>query len=238
MSAELQKLGFFETPKHPCNYLPDRQAVTLFADPHHSKDRHLYSLLAKNGFRRSGEYLYKPHCKSCNACVPVRICVNEFHPDRSQCRIWKRNQDLGITTHPAIYNQIHYELYRRYITVKHAGGGMDNPGPDDYMSFLTASWMNTIFYEFKLGDQILAVAVVDHLDDSLSAVYTFYDPDYLKRSLGTFSILYEIDMAIRLDLKWLYLGYWIDGCAKMSYKNKFQPIEYYLDDHWQQLTVP
>ena len=238
MSAEIQKLGFYVTPEHPCNYLPDRQAITLFADPNYPKDLRLYSLLASNGFRRSGEYLYQPHCNNCHACVPVRVCVGEFHPGRSQNRIWKRNQDLEITVHPAKYNQAHYDLYRRYINIKHTGGGMDNPGPDDYMNFLTSSWMDTIFYEMKLANRLLAVAVVDRMDDSLSAVYTFYDPDYPNRSLGTFSILYELDEANRLGMNWLYLGYWINGCAKMSYKNRFLPIEYYQDGQWQRSMSP
>lgn len=109
---------------------------------------------------------------------------------------------------------------------------MDNPDQDSYMNFLTSSWMDTIFYEVKLNELLIAVAVVDQLNDGLSAVYTFFDPDYSKRSPGIFCILYEIQEAFRLGLDWLYLGYWIEGCGKMDYKNQFKPMEYLQNNKW------
>ena len=232
MSKPVQKLGFYITPEHACSYLSDKQATTLFADPHFHMDRHLYTQLAHNGFRRSGEYLYKPYCNNCKACIPVRIPVREFSMRRSHSRIWKQNQDLDISRHSSAYKQAHFDLYCRYLNARHKGGGMDNPDRDTYTNFLKSSWMETVFYEIKLNDLLLAVAVVDQLNDGLSAVYTFYDPDFSKRSLGIFSILYEIRESVRLGLDWLYLGYWIEGCAKMNYKNQFDPVEYLQDDIW------
>lgn len=232
MSKPAHKLGFYITPEHACSYLDDKQAVTLFADPHFHMSRYIYTQLADSGFRRSGEYLYKPYCKNCQACIPVRIPVRCFHANRNQSRIWKQNQDLTVTSRSPGFCQSHFELYCRYIHTRHKGGGMDNPDRAAYMSFLTSSWMDTIFYEVRLDEILIAVAVVDRLDDGLSAVYTFFDPDYSNRSPGTFCILYEIEETIRLGLDWLYLGYWIKGCSKMNYKNQFKPIEYLLNDKW------
>ena len=232
MSKSQQNLGFYVTPEHACSYLPGKQAITLFADPHFPMNSHLYSQLANNGFRRSGEYLYKPYCNTCSACIPVRIPVKLFSMRRKHARIWKMNQDLDVSSHAPVYKQSHFDLYCHYMQARHKGGGMDNPDRDSYISFLTSSWMNTIFYEFKLDDLLLAVAVVDRLDDGLSAVYTFFDPDYSKRSLGIYCILYEIEETIRMGLNRLYLGYWIEGCNKMNYKNQFRPMEYLHDNVW------
>lgn len=232
MNQPAHKLGFYVTPEHICSYLPDKQATTLFADPHFPMNRHLYSQLAGNGFRRSGEYLYKPYCGHCQACVPVRIPVNEFVMRRNQTRIWKQNQDLVVSSHPAVYKDEHFDLYCRYLNARHKGGGMDTTDPDAYMNFLISSWMETVFYEIKLEDRLLAVAVIDCMDDALSAVYTFYDPDFSKRSLGIFSILFEIREAARLGRDWLYLGYWIAACSKMNYKSRFRPVEFLRDNHW------
>jgi len=233
MNDRVQRLGFYLTPEHHCSYLPGRQAVTLFADPAFPKNRRLYTILANSGFRRSGDYIYKPHCEGCSACIPVRIPVHEFSPRRKHKRTLARNRDLTVTEHPAEFVQEHYELYYRYIAHRHPGGGMDNPTPDDYMKFLTAGWMDTIFYEMRLGKRLLAVAVADRMDDGLSAVYTFYEPGDMKRSPGTFAILFEIAEAGRLGLDWLYLGYQVDGCRKMQYKNEFHPAEYFHRGNWQ-----
>lgn len=226
------RLGFYITPEHACSYLKGKQASTLFADPEYPMSRQVYSRLAMRGFRRSGDYLYQPHCAACKACIPVRIPVKEFIWRRTYTRTWKRNQDLNVRVCKAAYSDQHQDLYRRYVNTRHKGGGMDNPQTGSYLSFLTSTWMDTIFYEIRLGKKLLAVAVVDHLDHALSAVYTFYDPEEAQRGLGTFSILYEINEARRLGLDWLYLGYWIKDCDKMNYKNEFKPLEYYRDNAW------
>lgn len=227
-----QKLGFYATPPHDCNYLPGREAITLFADPRFPKNIRLYSALADCGFRRSGEHLYIPHCSNCSACVPVRVPVAEFRRSRSQNRAWRRNADLEITELPAEFRDEHFALYRRYLGARHAGGGMDSPTPESYLEFLAATWSKTVFYEMRLYGKLLAVAVADLMHDGLSAIYTYYDPEFCRRSLGRFAVLYEIEEARRRNFSWVYLGYWIRDCKKMSYKIEYRPLEYYIDNEW------
>ncbi len=227
-----QPLGFFTTPPHDCGYLPQRRAVTLFVDPRMRPDAGTYTLLSEHGFRRSGGHIYRPKCPACNACIPLRIAVDDFTPRRQHRRNLKRNSDIRVSPHPATFEQRHFDLYYRYITARHAGGGMENPDPDSYMDFLTANWARTTFYEFRRVDELLAVAVVDHLDDGLSAVYTFFDPTKPERSLGRYAILKEIELARDAGLKWLYLGYWIGACHKMSYKTDFSPHQYFINGAW------
>ena len=228
-----QKLGFYATPPHECNYLPGREAITLFADPHFPKNSRLYSALADCGFRRSGEHLYVPHCSSCTKCIPVRIPVGEFAASRNQLRTWRRNRELSINRMPAEYDQEHFDLYRHYLAGRHTGGGMDNPSESNYMEFLTSSWSDTYFYEMRLEGKLLCVAVVDYMENAMSAVYTFFDPDYTRNSLGRFAILFELEEARKLGMDWLYLGYWIEGCGKMEYKSEYKPLEFFIDNLWQ-----
>ena len=231
-AARATPLHFYTTPPHGCSYLPARQATTLFADPGMPKNDTVYALLSNHGFRRSGEHLYRPHCHACRACVAVRLAVQEFAPKRHQRRAWELNADLDIRVIPPDYHPEHFDLYRRYLAGRHAGGGMDDPTPQQYLEFLTSSWTATLFYEMYLDGRLVAVAVVDQLADALSAVYTFYDPELRDRSLGKFAILYEIDTARAQGLRWLYLGYWIAACRKMSYKVDFQPLEYFWEGRW------
>ena len=235
MTNNIQKLSFYITPLHDCSYFDDRQAITLFADPKFPKNQKLYSSLAKHGFRRSGNHLYQPHCETCMACIPVRIPVNHFSPRRSQRRNWRMNKNLTVKAVSAEYRDEHFELYQRYLSERHPDGGMDNPSPKNYKEFLISDWIETVFYEIRQSGSLLAVAVADKLEDGLSAVYTFFDPDYLRQGLGTYAILFEIEETKRLGYKWLYMGYWIEHCGKMNYKNDFQPLEYYLNGSWQRL---
>lgn len=229
-------LVFYRSSAHACSYLPGRSAATLFADPATLKTSALYGQLIRQGFRRSGEEIYRPHCPGCQACIPVRISVESFRPNRAQRRTWVRNQDLQIRTVTPAYRPEHFELYRRYISARHGGGGMDHDDRAAFLGFLTAPFVETVFYEFRLAGALLAVAVVDHLEDALSAVYTFYDPNRPQRSLGRHAILYAIETARSLGLCWLYLGYWIRDCRKMHYKDEFQPLEAYLAGRWQILA--
>lgn len=227
-----QPLGFFTTPPHDCGYLPGLRAVTLFVDPRMRPDTAAYSLLSQHGFRRSGGHLYRPKCPNCEACIPIRVPVADFKPRRAQRRNLRMNADITVTPREPVYDPLHFELYHRYLTSRHKGGGMENPDPDSYMDFLSTSWATTTFYEFRRGTELFAVAVVDHLDDALSAVYTFFDPAHPQRGLGRYAILKEIELARAMGLKWLYLGYWIAQCRKMSYKTEFMPHQYYRDGAW------
>ncbi len=232
MTKPSNTLSFYATPTHDCNYLAGQKAVTLFADPHFSKNKQIYSALTSIGFRRSGDHIYQPYCVECSACISVRMAVTDFKPNRTQKRNWISNQDLIITEQPAQFKQEHYHLYHSYMTARHSGGGMEAHTPETYMDFLSCNWAETVFYEFSLNEKLLSVAVVDYLDNALSAVYTFFDPEFNKRSLGRFAVLYQIELAKRLNLHWLYLGYWIKKCQKMSYKNEYQPLEYYIQNEW------
>lgn len=225
-------LGFFLTPPHKCGYLPGRNAVTIFVDPRRRPNVTTYTMLSQHGFRRSGDHVYRPQCPECSACVPVRIPVGEFQASRSQRRALRRNADLTMAAQAPVYRPEHFHLYERYINARHTGGSMENPDPDSYLEFLTASWSDTVFYELRCEQRLLAVAVVDHLADGLSAVYTFYEPSEPQRSLGRFAILKQIELAVALQLKWLYLGYWIRDCRKMAYKIEFAPLEYFRNGVW------
>ena len=228
----LHSLRFYSSLPHPCSYLPNREAVTLFVDPEANMDMAMYQLLSQVGFRRSGEHIYRPHCGTCHACVPVRVPVKRFTPNRSQRRCQQRNQELVLNIRRAEFDEAHFQLYRRYMGARHPGGSMDNSDPDAYRRVMSASWSNTYLYEYSHDGDILAVAVVDQCKDSLSAVYTYYDPNEAKRSLGVYAILSLIEQARRSQRDWVYLGYWNPDSPKMAYKTDYQPLEYFDGLTW------
>ena len=232
----LRELAFFTSAPHDCGYLPDQSSVTLFADPGAEMDNSTYSSLVTIGFRRSGAYVYKPDCPDCRACIPARIPVRDFKPNRTQKRNWKRNCRNGAEIVTSIMapgmRQEQFALYRKYISSRHAGGGMDDPSPNRYMEFLTNSWAQTEFVEFRLQGRLIAVAVMDILNDGLSSVYTFFDPDCADISPGRYALLWQIQEAQSRHLPYLYLGYWIKNCQKMLYKHEYRPIELYLNRRW------
>ena len=225
-------LGFFTSPPHACGYLPGRNATTMFADPRIPLSPDAYSWLSAHGFRRSGTHVYRPLCTNCSACVAVRVAVDDFRPRRQQRRTLARNADLKICQRSPRYELEHFQLYERYLNSRHADSQMEASDPSAYMSFLTAAWCETSFYEFRLAERLLAVAVVDRLGDALSSVYTFFSPDYPARSLGRLAILKQIEWARESGLRWLYLGYWIEDCRKMNYKNEYAPLEYFRGGRW------
>ena len=229
---DLHSLIFLATPEHACSYLPDREATTLFVDPGQPKDPVLYSVLSRYGFRRSGRHIYRPRCRSCQACVPVRVPVAGFRPRRSQQRAWRANRDLRVAERKPEFLSEHFELYRRYVNHRHPGGGMENPTPAEYMEFLTSPWSDTVLFEFRSPERLVAVAAADVLANGLSAVYTFFDPECARHSPGVYAILWEIGEARRRGLDWLYLGYWIADAPRMRYKREYQPQEHLLNGHW------
>ena len=223
---------FFATPAHPCSYLPDREATTVFLDPGYPKTPALYTALSRMGFRRSGTHIYRPQCSRCNACIPVRIPVTRFRPRRIHRRVWTVNRDITFRVRPARFEPQHFALYRRYISARHAGGGMDDPSPGQYRDFLTSAWCDTFFFEYSLSASVVAVSVIDRLTDAFSCVYTFFDPAHLRRSLGTYAILHAIEVARRRSLQWLYLGYYIAESPKMRYKGGYRPQERFAEGRW------
>ena len=231
MTAPAQ-VRFFATPAHPCSYLPDRDATTVFLDPGYPKTPALYTALSRMGFRRSGAHIYRPRCSRCNACIPVRIPVARFRPRRIHRRVRSANRDITFRVRPARFEPQHFALYRRYISARHAGGGMDDPSPGQYRDFLTSKWCDTLFFEYSLDAGVVAVSVIDRLVDAFSCVYTFFDPAHVRRSLGTYAILHAIEVARRRSLQWLYLGYYIAESPKMRYKGDYRPQERFVDGRW------
>ncbi len=218
--------------EHECDYLPGQRARMAYVSPRVPLDPALYTRLAASGFRRSGDLVYRPHCRECSACVPVRVPVEEFRPNRAQRRVEKLNADLRVIRKQGVFDERHFWLYMRYLRSRHEDGHMVLSTPEDYIQFVGSGWGDTALYEFLEGEELRAVAVVDRLDDGLSAVYTFYDPEAMRRSLGTYAVLWQIGEARRQGLPWVYLGFWVSGCRKMAYKNSFRPFQAMLEQGW------
>ena len=226
---------FFLTPKHPCSYLPRNNAQTLFFDPRRTVTPQLYQMLTDEGFRRSGAHLYRPHCSSCNACIPTRIPVEDFKPRRSQRRVLKKNSDIEWRIEEARFSRRHYHLYERYISLRHADGDMYPASEDQYRSFLLSPWSQSFFISLYDRARLVGVAVTDKQEQGLSAIYTFFEPGMEHRSLGVLSILRQIELCREWQLPYLYLGYWIRDCDKMNYKTHYQPTELHIQGRWQRL---
>ena len=232
MTANLREIKVFTTFPHRCSYLPEKEATTLFVDPRQRITPELYTELSLMGFRRSGDHIYRPHCHSCNACAAARVVADEFVPSRSQRRVINANADLRLKITDSVIDDEAYELYERYIMEKHADGDMFPPDREQYESFLNNSLGCTQYFRLYDKDQLVCVAVSDQMLDGLAAIYTFYDPELDKRSLGTFAVLLQISQAKKLGLPFVYLGYLIDGCRKMSYKTRFKPLEMLSNGRW------
>ena len=235
--AEAQHIRLFSTDQHRCSYLPDQLATLQFVDPELALSDALVIGLNDNGFRRSGAHYYRPRCSGCNACTALRVPVADFRPSRSQQRCLRSNIDLvSRWSHAAAADHDrYYPLYANYISSRHAEGDMYPPTREQYDSFIGAGLPSTGYLEFYLGSDLLMVAQTDQFGHGLSSVYTFYNPVETKRGLGTYAILKQIDLANKLGLPFLFLGYWVEHSPKMAYKQKFQRHERFLDGRWQRL---
>lgn len=239
-------LHFYLTAPYPCSYLADHQARSQVATPALLINTQVYSDLVHHGFRRSGTYTYRPHCDNCRACVPLRVLARQFNATRSQRRAWKQHAHLEATPHPLQDKSEYYDLYQRYQRARHKDGGMDNDDRESYQNFLLQSHVDSLLVEFREpatpahsgqdGQGVLRmVSVIDLLSDGLSSVYTFYDPDLPRASLGVYNVLWQIELCRKLDLDFVYLGYWIKASRKMAYKTDYQPAQGLLDGKWRTL---
>ena len=230
-------LQFYSTSSYPCSYLEGRTARSQVASTDADMQQAHYNQLIQRGFRRSGAYIYRPHCDHCQACTSMRVPVALYQPKRTQQRAWAQHAHLQTTISSPWFSEEHYALYQRYQQARHRGGGMDQDDRSQYEDFLLTSDVSTWMVEFREPEvdghtgQLQMVSIVDVLEDGLSAVYTFYEPAP-GQSLGTFNILWQIRQAQALNLPYLYLGYWIKDCAKMAYKARFQPHQVFVNHAW------
>jgi arginyl-tRNA--protein-N-Asp/Glu arginylyltransferase len=177
--------------------------------------------------------VYRPWCDHCQACVPVRLPVQRFKPNRTQRRVLQRNQNLKVRLIELSFREEHFALYQRYQQSRHAGGGMDQDNREQYESFLLKSNVSSFLAEFIEDGVVRMVSLIDQLNDGISSVYTFFDPDLPTRSLGVYNVMWQVGLAKQLGLPYVYLGYWIKDCRKMAYKTQYQPIEGRVHGVWQ-----
>lgn len=233
----LKTLQFYATANYPCSYLDGQVARSQVATPSHLIDTQSYSALMRSGFRRSGLFYYRPHCDQCQACQSIRLPVAEFAPDRSQKRALARHGSLQTTALSPSFSAEHFALYQRYQHARHCGGGMDADDAGQYQDFLIDSQVNSLLIEFREPStgsdpgKLKMVSIVDRLDDGMSAVYTFYEPEP-GQCYGTYNVLWQINQAFAWGLKYLYLGYWVAQSRKMSYKTRFKPFELLVRNQW------
>jgi len=232
MTSTIKFPALYLSAPHECPYLPDVQASSLLLDPAATIGDQLFSVAIESGFRRSGKTVYRPHCADCQACKSVKIEVAGQKLNRAQKRTLKRNQDVTALFVEPMFDERHFQLYCRYQSWKHPGDSMDHGNRVRYEESLVDSAVRSALLEFYLDQTLVAVSVVDVAAQGLSAVYTFFEPDLADRSLGRFAVLTLVEKARELDLDYVYLGYWIKDCKKMSYKAEYRPLLAYDGSEW------
>jgi len=229
----MTRLKLYQTPEHECPYLENKQSITQFLDPNIIPNKHVYSHFSRYGFRRSGDHLYRPDCPNCSECQAVRIIVNDVVETKSQKRCKKAAQKFNFNFIKAADSDEHFQLYEQYINIRHKDGDMFPPTRELFRNFLLSEWANTHFLEIRDDKKILlACAVYDVLDDGISAIYCYFDAQEKRLSLGKLAVLKEIELARKLKLDYLYLGYQIDECRKMNYKTQIKPYEKFNGEVW------
>ncbi|MFC3032133.1 arginyltransferase [Pseudoalteromonas fenneropenaei] len=224
------KIGLSQ--QFPCSYLPDKQEQLLVILDHSYFTAKRFEALLELGFRRSGDQIYRPHCPACQACQSVRVLAQHFKPSASQQRKLKKARQTFqfVVSHKE--RPEYYTLYEKYICLRHQDGTMYPPNRVQYESFLFCHWLPVTFLEIWHEQKLVAVAVTDTMPNALSAIYTFFDPDYESYSLGTLMIMAQLDFAKQHKKDYVYLGYQIDACKKMRYKTQFLPAERLVNEQW------
>ena len=227
---------FYTTAPLPCPYLPGRTERKIVTELSGTEAEALHERLSRAGFRRSHNIAYAPVCPGCQACVPIRVVSEDFTPDRTQRRILRANADLTVSEMPARATAEQFTLFQRYQKNRHADGDMAAMGYYDYRAMIEDTPISTGLLEFRdARDRLLGACLTDWLADGLSAVYSFFDTDEDKRSLGTFAVLWLIGRARSLGLPYVYLGYWVPESRKMAYKARFRPSEILISGAWHRL---
>lgn len=228
----------YATAPQPCPYLPGQHERKLFTPLRGPQAVAQYGDLLKAGFRRSHTIAYRPACRTCRACVPLRVRVNDFEPGRSLRRVLKANADLTADAQPPAARAEHHALFLRYLRARHHDGEMASMDFDDYRAMVEESFVDTTLVAFHDSTAALvAVCLYDRVNDGFSGVYMFFDPARQRQSPGTTMILWLIARARALGLPYLYLGYWIEGRGNMAYKARFRPVEILGPDGWQLLEA-
>jgi arginine-tRNA-protein transferase len=232
----LKDVQFYITTKYSCGYINGQDAQSIVATPYKNINSKNFNSLISKGFRRSGQYIYKPNCKNCSACIPIRLLASDFIASRSQKRVKKYLDKLTVRVLPLVFDEEHYELYVHYQNKRHRNNNKNENDIADYNDFLIKSNVNSKLVEFRLNNKLKIVTIIDIVNDGISAVYTFYDCSNEKLSLGTISIIWLLDLCKKQSLSFLYLGYWIHESQKMKYKTNFKPYELMIEGIWQKAT--
>ena len=227
------RVQLYEVFHGDCPYLPNRSWVThTFQLPRF--DGGIYERLISEGWRRSGTAFYQNHCPGCNLCIPIRIPVDRFRPSKSQRRAAKKNRDVTIERRPVEPLSEVFELYRRYSTARH--DAEEEVSYDAFRNFLGSSPIDTEMMLYYSGERLIGVGWIDVMPDSLSSVYYAFEPDESQRGLGIFSVLEEVNLARQLGKSYHHLGFYVPGCHKMDYKNRFKPYQLLVDGEWKEFS--
>lgn len=234
-----RQIRFYLTNYSPCPYLPGQVERKVFTNLSVDDAEDLHDALTHSGFRRSQNIAYRPACEACRACRATRVPVATFSHSKRWKRVWNKNADFIRTARPPTATREQYRLLMRYLNSRHQDGGMSDMSLADYVAMVEGSPVPSVIFEYRDSDAddapLRAVAIADVLRDGLSMVYSFFDPDFAQRSIGSFLILDHIEHARSLNLPYVYLGYWVNGSEKMNYKAEFRPLEVLDGDTWRDI---
>jgi len=243
VTAPVRFPRFFVTSPMPCPYLPGRFERKVFTELKGPNADELNDALGRIGFRRSQTVAYRPSCVECSACISVRVVAGEFEPSATQRKNLKRNEDLIVSTCRPWSTPEQFELLQRYLAVRHPGGGMVAMDEMDFADMVEHSPVKSLVVEYREPNpdgtpgRLVGACLTDQQGDGLSMIYSFYDPQHETRSgLGNYIILDHIRQAARIGLDYVYLGYWVEGSARMQYKVRYRPLEKLGPSGWQRFS--